>query len=59
VSKNAHFFVSIPLNANELLLLAMGAELQVLVSFYLKISNTFSLLCSNWSQTMMERLKKK
>ena len=45
-------FVCVPLNANELLLPAQGAELQELVSFYptqtcTENSTTFSLLCSN------------
>jgi len=60
-----HCFVSVPLNANELQLAAQRAELHRPVSFYLrhrlalKISKTISLLCLNWSQSMMERLKKK
>jgi len=49
-------FVPFSLNANELLLLAQGAELQKLHTDTLKISKT---LCSNQSWTMMERLKKK
>jgi len=47
--------VSVPLNANELLLTAQGAELQQLVSWKFLWKK---LLCSNRSQTKMERLKK-
>jgi len=54
-------FVSVPLNVNELLLLAQMAELLQLVSFYLThtcIENIIILLCSIRSQTMMERSNK-
>jgi len=55
-------WVCVPLNANELQLPAQGAELQELVSYShthaLDISNTFSFLRLNQSQTKMEKFSK-
>jgi len=58
--------VYVPLNTNELLIVAKRVELQQLLRSFdylsvrltcaLKIAKAFSLLCSNQSQTKMERL---
>jgi len=52
-------FVSVPLNANELLLPAQGAVLQQLVSFYLTQTCTEHFNVYVQTECIMERLKKK